>query len=542
MVEPVSGIHLINSAFEPAPAMTEKQKADTQKKRDDAINVVMRNKERKRAAAKKLKEAKKDAKKAAKKVLKASISEHFKPRKVFGVTCKTEEQAEAELKKQMAENSEKENEVTRLENSFNKKYARLIVTLSDYSLQKANVIVHGRNFALDRKKLRGAEKVELVMAACEDIPEIVLGIVFWAKGGLAGSTDADVSLFVTSMVVSLFHALKCFWAYYQLMEIIIDSKMEENAELSFKRNVAEWDGRLDTYRFKTAEGFFEAPMIEEEVENLANKGKDIIGKRLRKLRKPMDKANIPIHERRKDVNAHSDAIRVEATLMKQWSAEAKAALEELEARKKAEEDFQKRLQVAREADKYRIYNFRHAQLFTDNKMIPVVDAAMRKEYDEMYGRSKGKSKWAMLGSLPTDVWSDIAYKRHRNDIADQVKANRKSKKPWVKDSFVVVDAFGVKGPCGDCGMPVKETHEYYKDPEDLITGKTVYYHYDEKDCVEEEAWEPSSDFDPVNTNFFSDNKLFQQFALDEDGLPMIDLGEDFDMIDDDDEGLQMFQP
>ena len=62
-----------------------------------------------------------------------------------------------------------------------------------------------------RLSIYRTELVELVMAVFEDIPELALAITFAAKGGLNGSSQADISLFVTSQVISLFHAAKCFW-------------------------------------------------------------------------------------------------------------------------------------------------------------------------------------------------------------------------------------------------------------------------------------------------------------------------------------------
>ena len=417
MVEPVSGIRLINSYFEAEDALTMDERAQNDKARDDATNVHERNKETKKAAAAKLKAAKKAAKIAAKANSMNAPGVGFKPLELFGVFCESEAAAEKELQKAKEKNCVKEVEVTKKENAFHKKNADLLVRLSDYKSQKANVTEHVRNFALDRKKLNGAEMVEVAMAAFEDIPELILGMIFFAKGGLAESSDADISLFVTSMVVSIFHASKCFWTWHTLRSIIRESKLASDDTLGYDKNVKLWDGKLDTYRFGSTEGYFEIPPLENEIECLTDET-NAIGKKLDRLKKKMEKRKAKIDLERVSVDDEDIQITLEAEKIKQWSAAARSAIEEQKDAKKAKENLEERIEfqqaIARQNDPYYLFGYRST--FYSHKMQPVVLEAVRRRHDEIYGRSNAASKWVMLGNLPADLLADLEPNDELDDL------------------------------------------------------------------------------------------------------------------------------
>lgn len=89
----------------------------------------------------------------------------------------------------------------------------------------------------DIKRLRMNEMVEIMMALFADFPELVIGIAFIALGGLSAAigsstndtlavtSDAEVSLFITSEIVSLFHAVKCIWSWYKNRKLIRRAKV-----------------------------------------------------------------------------------------------------------------------------------------------------------------------------------------------------------------------------------------------------------------------------------------------------------------------------
>lgn len=529
MVEPVSGIRLINSYFEAEDALTMDERAQNDKARDDATNVHERNKETKKAAAAKLKAAKKAAKIAAKEA--NSMNAHgvgFKPLELFGVFCESEAAAEKELQKAKETNCVKEVEVTKKENAFHKKNADLLVRLSDYKSQKANVTEHVRNFALDRKKLNGAEMVEVAMAAFEDIPELILGLIFFAKGGLAESSDADISLFVTSMVVSIFHASKCFWTWHTLRSIIRESKLASDDTLGYAKNVKLWDGKLDTYRFGSTDGYFEIPPLENEIECLTDET-NAIGKKLDRLKKKEEKRKAKIDLERALVDDEDRKITLEAEKIKLWSAAARSAIEEQKDAKKAKKKLEKIIEskqaYARKQDPYNRWRY-HAS-YHSHRMVPVVSEVVRRHHDEVYGRSNAASKWVMLGNLPADLLYDLEVEfgnrfeaqDPEDDLWNSVTYDEGARTPeptweestqtWVVppeegELLVPILSGKVKGPCGDCGLPVRETHERELDEDG------TYYHVNARDCFTGTATtvENKTDMSMFAKSYWADSMLF----------------------------------
>lgn len=290
------------------------------------------------------------------------------------------------------------------------------------------------------------------------------------------------------------------------------------APLGWNMNVVEWDRKLDTYRFEehkanenqfgTEDGFFQIPKIEQRVEDLVHQDKCLIYKKLERARKPMDKEKGQIDVERKQVNENSEVLQVEATKIKEWSAEAKKALEELEARRQEEAEIAKRQEAAREADHF----FHQLQMYSPYKMLPVVHAAVVQAAKSKWGGNKSNDRWAMVSQVPVDMLTDMATNEFWLDV-DHV-ADFRTEFNVIKEE---AQPGAIKGACGDCGMPVRNTHERYKDE-----GSEVYYHDNTDDCYRARAgpvWNISTG-SQINTSYWSDNKMYDQHF---DGIDPEDL-------------------
>lgn len=232
MLEPVSGIRLLNSAFEPEPALTKDKQTELEKAKQGAINVES--------------------------VTKAMIEETTQKMKEQPFVAAGDEKGQAKAKLVKLERAMVEKEVAHL-----KRVAPVTHAESDFKLGEAAVEVLKRKFELERARLKGTETVELQMAIFEDIPEIAVAMVFVAMDGLANATNSDVSLFVTSLVVSLFHALKCFWSFWKLRKTIEAAKLADKGKL------------------KTHENYFASPEIKADEQRAAEKVR--IGERRTKV-------------------------------------------------------------------------------------------------------------------------------------------------------------------------------------------------------------------------------------------------------------------
>ena len=222
MLEPVSGIRLLNSAFEPEPPLSEKEKKELDDSKQNAINVESITQAKIEMANKKLKEE--------------SVLNQGGGLEAAGVKAIPDDIRRAELAKQGLA-------VVEMEVAYLKKVAPLTQAESDAKMINAAVEVRTRKFELERARMKGTETVELQMAIFEDVPEIGVAVAFVAMGGLVNSTQSDVSLFITSLVVSLFHALKCFWSFWKLRKTIRAAK------------------RADTGQLNTYESYFAFPVI-----------------------------------------------------------------------------------------------------------------------------------------------------------------------------------------------------------------------------------------------------------------------------------------
>eukprot|EP00729_Bicosta_minor_P009426 gene9426-11176_t len=199
MLEPVSGIWLLNSAFKPKPPLTkqeEKDLADSEQKATDVANNA-----------------------------KALIE--VAQKKIYDLSRLNNKERAAET----TERAKQDLAVVELEVTHLKLLAAFTPAQSKARMISAAVEVRKRKFELARARMKGTETVEVQMALFEDVPEIGVAVAFVVMGGLANATQSDVSLFITSIVVSLFHALKCFWSFWKLRKTIQAAKLADTDTL-----------------------------------------------------------------------------------------------------------------------------------------------------------------------------------------------------------------------------------------------------------------------------------------------------------------------
>lgn len=80
--------------------------------------------------------------------------------------------------------------------------------------------------------LPGREFVQIIMASLEDIPEIILAIVFGARyselfqftDASGNKNQAELFTFATNIAVSAFHCFKCFWQYRRINKLVKSAK------------------------------------------------------------------------------------------------------------------------------------------------------------------------------------------------------------------------------------------------------------------------------------------------------------------------------
>lgn len=209
MVEPVAGIRLLGSAYEPSPPMTPGQLEDLMDAKLNALNVAVK------AAAK--------TAEANKKVAAAQAAE----KKVADMP-----ESNRAVARGMSSATMQEVEAVKLEIEYLEMQAPLIQEESDFKVIIAELELLERKFSIERKQLAGTETVEVMMTVFEDLPELVVGFVFVAKGGLAQASPADVSLFITSIGISIFHAVKCVWSFWKLRSIIKQAKLADSKLLN----------------------------------------------------------------------------------------------------------------------------------------------------------------------------------------------------------------------------------------------------------------------------------------------------------------------
>lgn len=209
MVEPVAGIRLLGSAYEPSPPMTPVQREELMDAKLKALNVAVE------AAAK---AAEANQKAAAAQAAEKKVAELPESNRAVarGMSSATMQEVEA----------------VKLEIEYLEMQAPLVQEESDFKVLIAEFELLERKFSIERKRLAGTETVEVMMAVFEDFPELVVGFVFVAKGGLAQASPADVSLFITSIGISIFHALKCVWSFWKLRSIIKQAKLADSKLLN----------------------------------------------------------------------------------------------------------------------------------------------------------------------------------------------------------------------------------------------------------------------------------------------------------------------
>lgn len=308
LLEPVSGVRLLSSAFEAAPALTKDEEQKLTEAKTKAINSSIESSAKIKEASEKAAEADLDL--AAANDIDDAVSKS--------------------LAKRMAESRQGEVAVVKLEAQHLQVMATIVQEETELKFLDAAVVMRERAFNVLRRRLAGTEVVEVIMAVCEDIPEMALAGVFAAKGGLAGASNADISLFVTSQAISVFHAAKCFWSFWSLNSIIRKAKK----------------GRME--KLDTCNGYFSAREIESYDKgspascDLA-KRRDLaepLKLKVAKKRQAWEKENKKIEEDVKSTGSLS---------LKQEIEKRKAA----EAERKAKIEEQKRLATI-SADKLRI--------------------------------------------------------------------------------------------------------------------------------------------------------------------------------------------
>eukprot|EP00729_Bicosta_minor_P003007 gene3007-2478_t len=213
MIEPVAGIRLLDSAYEPAPALTEPEKAALAEAKAKASDSIIE-------AEAKILEARTKMSKTAD--AEEADMEAAKDR---------DDEESRKLAKALADSNREEVVVVKKEAEYLKASSAIIQEQTNLKLIQAEVDTRTRRFFLEKRKLEGTEMVELVMAIFEDIPELAIAATFAAKGGLNAASQADISLFVTSQVISLFHAFKCFWSFWTLRKVVRGAKFADAENL-----------------------------------------------------------------------------------------------------------------------------------------------------------------------------------------------------------------------------------------------------------------------------------------------------------------------
>lgn len=226
-------------------------------------------------------------------------------------------------------------DVIKKEDTYLQLLASVTDTLTELDFVEYEIDNQAGKFTLERKKMKGTELVEIVMALFEDLPELAIGISFAASGGLAEASQSDISLFVTSQVVSLFHAAKCIWSFWTLRKVIREaklaksekvdtlngymtvrpiSKMEETIEDSAAAKQLEKDGdavdglkdEAETARSEWEDSFKD---VKEEIANSGSKIlKDEMGKWMRVIEKQKEARDDLLEEALDELNLKNDDV------------------------------------------------------------------------------------------------------------------------------------------------------------------------------------------------------------------------------------------
>lgn len=294
MVEPVFGIRLVSSVHELEEPLTEAEREGLMQAKADADDSEI-------DARGKVTEAEE---KAA-----AAESEASALGFDSGVTQK------------MLDVSAKEVDLLKDEAAVTSEVALLARDEADETILEAELEVVARQLRLDVARLRAAERVEIIMALFEDVPELVLALWFiTSDDAIDGSSSSDIGLFITNAAVSIFHASKCLWSWYQHRKLI--------------RAALRGDGKAEV---KDYNGYFVVPKV--DITDL----EATIGRAVIDCRKPA------IESRKANVAAKRAEYELELTaLEKDTDAEGKRIIAEKRA---ADEERKKRIdQEKKEAE------------------------------------------------------------------------------------------------------------------------------------------------------------------------------------------------
>lgn len=364
MLEPVSGIRLLNSAFEAAPPLTEEQMKHMLAVRKQATNQQV-------DAEAKIKEAEEKA--AATRSDVAATD---------GVEDEAS-QAVVRLIKEMADNTTQEVVVVQMEAEYLKQNAKIVKRETDIKLLQVQIDMRARAFSLEQKKLKGTEMVELVMAVFEDIPELAVAATFAAKGGLSGATESDVSLFITSQIISVFHAAKCFWSFWTLRKVIRDSKSAKEAAL---------DTHLDYIVVR--------PMIDHGINGPA-------GEQLTADKDALEPMKINVEEARRLWDAEFKRIDTAAASL----AGGESLVKAIEIRKNAEKERQANIEAEKQRRQWCPYTSKHGSCSDRVTTLPggtVMDFCKSHLCVKCHGKKQSTLTFCVeCGGVEDEAWGRV---------------------------------------------------------------------------------------------------------------------------------------
>lgn len=91
--------------------------------------------------------------------------------------------------------------------------------------EQAAALAHNK-FTIAVREAKSRALTDFMMGLLEDMPEFVIDVIFLvraARGDIEGEdelTNADVSLFVISGVITIFHVVKCFWTFFKILQLV----------------------------------------------------------------------------------------------------------------------------------------------------------------------------------------------------------------------------------------------------------------------------------------------------------------------------------
>lgn len=91
---------------------------------------------------------------------------------------------------------------------------------------------------------------ELIMALCEDIPEIILDVIYLYRSGFRDTSSPALALFLLSAALSIWHAATNLYAFWHLRQEVQDVKhgYEEMTRESVEADAARWQTRRTLVR------------------------------------------------------------------------------------------------------------------------------------------------------------------------------------------------------------------------------------------------------------------------------------------------------